>query len=1067
MSCSSQNSRAARRPRGGAAVGAVLALSLLAGSGGAPAHAEDARGTAVTASASSSSVALPFDLPAPSTLRASEKKVFAHYVSWAPLSLDDKEAEVDYYTRNYLSPTGEGGKYAAVGGKQRDRPMPRPVRGVSNWRLLDMEQEVREAIAAGLDGFVISMVQLGSSGGQWAANTRLLLQAASNVDPGFSIVLRPNMISFKDKDAATVAADIAGLAAYDSAHRLADGRLVVSPYKAEEWSVDKWKQFLSIMASTHEAPVALWPMFHNERLWSATFDPISYGMSHWGDRNPAWNDPIPTHKDSRLGRVAAVHALGQKWMQPVSVGDARPREGIFDEAENTTNLRKTWQIAIDSKSEAVHLPTWNDHAEGSQIQLTRKTGGAFLDLTSYYLTWFKTGSAPAIVRDRVYLTHRTQPAAATPTYAQTTLMSNRGGSPTRDTVEALTFLTAPATVTVSVGAKAYRCSADAGIDTCTVPLGTGRVSVKVERSGATVTGTTSPHVVTATPYVQDLDYVAVSSGRLPGSGTNGTTPTSTTLVPKTVLVPATADASARADAPSTNSGASTSLSSRGSTAVTSYLRFAVPANPPGTVLSKAALRLRTSTADSAGSVDAHHVSLAGNTWSESTLTWQNRPSSTGGAIGTLTAGASVDTSYDLPLQVGPVATLAGTQTTVALTGTGTDELLVSSRNHATYTRRPQLVLTYLPVTAAAVDVTPPATPAAPTVTSGQAGLVLTWSASSDAGSGVAGYEVHGSAATGFTPATSTLVGTTTVAAGTAGTTLTVPARTGTWYYRVVAKDAAGNRSIPSAQTQVVVADTAAPSRPSEVSVAVTGSSVSLAWTAAEDDVAVTGYEVHRSSSAAQTPSSTTLVGQSAGSRWTQSGVPAGTWYYRLVAKDAAGNRSAASTDVAATVLAPAVLSLTPTADTYVNEAAPSRNFGTTSTLSTRGEPGSTAHLRFSVPAAPAGRTLTSAVLRFRTTGDSFAGSSDLQSVRLAGDAWTETGLTWDNRPATSTTALGSVVAKAAGTQYSVALSPAAVRTLEGRSATLAVTSSGADSVWFWSSQHASAGYRPLLVLTWS
>ncbi len=187
---------------------------------------------------------------------------------------------------------------------------------------------------------------MGDSGGQWAANTRLLLQAAQNVDPGFSIMLRPNMISFQSKTAGELAAYMAELAAYDSAHRLGDGRLVVSPYLADRWSVDKWKQFLSIMQTTHRTPVAFWPLFHNERLWSQTFDPISYGMTNWGDRNPAWNDPVPTHKDSRLGRVAAAHALGQKWMQPVSLSDSRPREGLFDESENTTNLRNTWQIAI-------------------------------------------------------------------------------------------------------------------------------------------------------------------------------------------------------------------------------------------------------------------------------------------------------------------------------------------------------------------------------------------------------------------------------------------------------------------------------------------------------------------------------------------------------------------------------------------------------------------------------------------------------------------------------------------------------------------------------------------------
>lgn len=52
-------------------------------------------------------------------------------------------------------------------------------------------------------------------------------------------------------------------------------------------------------------------------------------------------------------------------------------------------------------------------------------------------------------------------------------------------------------------------------------------------------------------------------------------------------------------------------------------------------------------------------------------------------------------------------------------------------------------------------------------------------------------------------------------------------------------------------------------------------------------------------------------------------------------------------------------------------------------------------------------------------------------------------------------------------RYQVALSPAAVRAFEGRSATLAVTSTGTDRLWFYSKAHGTSSYRPQLVLTWS
>jgi chitinase len=88
-------------------------------------------------------------------------------------------------------------------------------------------------------------------------------------------------------------------------------------------------------------------------------------------------------------------------------------------------------------------------------------------------------------------------------------------------------------------------------------------------------------------------------------------------------------------------------------------------------------------------------------------------------------------------------------------------------------------------------------------------------------------------------------------------------------------------------------DTTAPSVPGNLrSTGVTSSSVSLAWNASTDNVAVTGYEVYRGS---------TLVTTVTGTTYTDTGLTASTAYtYTVRARDAAGNRSAASAAVTAT-----------------------------------------------------------------------------------------------------------------------------------------------------------------------
>ncbi len=88
-------------------------------------------------------------------------------------------------------------------------------------------------------------------------------------------------------------------------------------------------------------------------------------------------------------------------------------------------------------------------------------------------------------------------------------------------------------------------------------------------------------------------------------------------------------------------------------------------------------------------------------------------------------------------------------------------------------------------------------------------------------------------------------------------------------------------------------DTAPPTTPSNVSVTgTTASTVSLAWDASTDDVGVTGYQIYRGNS---------LAGSSTTTSFTDQGLSANTTYsYTVIAQDASGKQSSASTAVSGT-----------------------------------------------------------------------------------------------------------------------------------------------------------------------
>ncbi|WP_329199961.1 MULTISPECIES: glycoside hydrolase family 71 protein [unclassified Streptomyces] len=450
--------------------------------------------------------ALPFDLPAPAALRsgaAGKKLVFAHYFTPYPLSLDNASADADYYTRNYLNPAGENGKHQRYGGLLRDRPLPVPPKS-GDWESANLRQEVRTARDAGIDGFTLDLLSL--SGSNWD-RAELLMSAAHSVDPAFKVMLMPDMTSLTSDDPAVLADALAALAAYPAAHRLGDGRLVVSPFKAEAKSAGWWSRVMDLLKARHGIRTALVPLFLDFDTNQAAFAPISHGFSEWGTRSYVGQEGAPAD-------VRRAHQAGKIWMQPVSVQDSRPNQGVYDEAGNTSTLRSTWAHAIDDGADWVQLTTWNDYSEGTQFAPSLHNGYTYLDLTSYNLTRFKTGSAPRIVRDTLYLTARTQFAAAGPTGGQSLVMTPRKGSAApRDTVEVLSFLTEPATLRTTVGPVQAAHEAPAGLHCELLPLKPGTSAARVVRDGRTAAEVRLPYPVDRTVDVQDLQYYGATSGR--------------------------------------------------------------------------------------------------------------------------------------------------------------------------------------------------------------------------------------------------------------------------------------------------------------------------------------------------------------------------------------------------------------------------------------------------------------------------------------------------------------------------------------------------------------------------
>jgi hypothetical protein len=446
----------------------------------------------------------PSALPYPvAPVASSGRKVFAHYFPPYPISIDNQDPSTDYYTRNYLNPSGEKGKFRQVGGLLRDRPLGRsPLAG--DYRLTDAMTEVRQAASAGIDGFTVNI--LNWSGSNWDQSL-LMAKAASQSRTGFVTIPNIDLTSAARKASVdTIAARLNAFYAQPSAYRLPDGRYVLSSFKAEARPPSWWKDVASVMDRRYGKRIAFIAVFLDlSEARIRSYRSVSYAMSIWGMRTP---ESVRRSPD----RARKVHKAGVKWMAPIAVQDVRHRTRTYAEAGNTETLRASWKRALADKADMVQLITWNDYSESTHFAPSVAHGTAFLDLNGFYATQFKN-RRPPITGDQVIVTHRIQSHTHQPTDHSWAMSPKLSGSLTkpRDTVEVVTLLKASATVMVRVGSKTATYVAPPGMHPHLVPLSRGHISVSVVRAGRTVASVASPHRVTSKVTRWDLQYYAASS----------------------------------------------------------------------------------------------------------------------------------------------------------------------------------------------------------------------------------------------------------------------------------------------------------------------------------------------------------------------------------------------------------------------------------------------------------------------------------------------------------------------------------------------------------------------------
>lgn len=434
----------------------------------------------------------------------SNKLVFGHFFGPYPLTI--LNSTPDYYESEYLAVNGEGGIHAAYGGFLRDRPLASIpyAAGANGWLRTMQHEELTNAVKYGLDGFFCDIMGTDMSGDHWNRYVAFADEASASFS-GFKVTPMIDAYGIGAGDTSAVAALLNVFLSKACAWQLADGSYPVGTFGIEVNTASWWQQVASKVFVDYGKTIK-WIGVYVDMSYAASYAGTQWMSGPWGEgADPVIYAGYPDYASQSRSRSEKV--LTAVWPQNV-----RPRDGWFDEPLNSASLRAAWDRVISDNADLVQICTWSDFSEGSSVVPSPKHGSTMLEISAWYAAKWKSGVAPPILRDVVYLIHRNQTLGATITGGQTQLMSVRPyNSPTTNNVEVLSFLTAPANVTLKTGGTTYNFVAPAGMNSATYPVVAGEQSVKAVRGGVEIARVNSGVVVKSTAANQDREYCWGSS----------------------------------------------------------------------------------------------------------------------------------------------------------------------------------------------------------------------------------------------------------------------------------------------------------------------------------------------------------------------------------------------------------------------------------------------------------------------------------------------------------------------------------------------------------------------------
>jgi glucan endo-1,3-alpha-glucosidase len=376
-----------------------------------------------------------------------------------------------------------------------------------------VRDDIRAALEARIDAFALNVF----SGGQASHALNLFITSADKIGAtNFKVFLSADTsVSLKPRELVSAILRYA-----DSPHYLKlDGRPVLTTYGNQDdaW----WKNNILDPLARAGHPVTFIPYFHlprpnidspSEAAWADRIHsaPSIQGLFPFiipgsvpfysGDPNAGRHQWSMLEAQENLAKQirTAGKVLMSQYMPYYWAVCHSARQYV--EYQGGRGMANSWASIIQKqRPQLVQIVTWNDYYESTFIQPTRlvdtKVPGipsephlGYYELLKYYISWYKSGSAPKITNDGIFYFYRVQPLDVS---APGDAMACKLGPVPRtkqfglikDVAYVTTALTAPAELRVHTGGTTHSFPVPAGMATTDVPFSPGKQIFELWRNG--------------------------------------------------------------------------------------------------------------------------------------------------------------------------------------------------------------------------------------------------------------------------------------------------------------------------------------------------------------------------------------------------------------------------------------------------------------------------------------------------------------------------------------------------------------------------------------------------------